>query len=128
MTWDDKTLYNVSYQSPKLTAQKQFNLRDGIIENITIMVREMNYTHLRSNLKEAFDEVCNTHEPLYVKRQRHKSVVILSMDDWQSMQETFYLLKSPANAKRLIKAAASDRTNNIKTSVKELRDEFGITS
>ena len=92
------------------------------------MAKEMNYTHLRSNLKAAFDEVCLTREPLYVKRQRHKGVVIVSMDDWKSMQETFYLLKSPANAKRLIKAVESDGENNIKTSVKALRDEFRITS
>jgi len=92
------------------------------------MAREMNYTHLRSNLKEAFDEVCSTHEPLYVKRQRHKGVVIVSLDDWRSIQETLYLLQNPANAKRLLKAVDSDSKHNIQTSVKELRDEFGITS
>ena len=106
-----KTLYNVC-----------------VTNYITFMAREMNYTYLRSNLKEAFDEVCTTREPLYVKRQRHKGVVIISMDDWNAMQETFYLLKNPANAKRLIKSAASDGKSNIKTSVKALRDEFRITS
>lgn len=92
------------------------------------MAREMNYTHLRSHLKEAFDEVCLTHEPLYVKRQRHKGVVIVSMDDWRSMQETLYLLQNPANAKRLREAVDSDSKNNIQISVKELRDGFGIKS
>lgn len=43
------------------------------------------------------------HSPLYVTRAKGEDVVVLSKSDYESMQETFYLLQSPENAKRLMK-------------------------
>ena len=79
-------------------------------------MNSMNYSHLRSNLKEACDFVCEKNEPMHIKRQRGKSIVMVSMKYWEEMQETLYLMKNPANARRLIEAI-SDDTQNIKTSI-----------
>ena len=49
------------------------------------------------------DGVFTSHSPLFVTRANGEDVVVLSKADYESMQETFYLLKSPANAARLLR-------------------------
>ena len=60
----------------------------------------INYSELRNNLKEMMDRACNDHESLIVSRKNHADVVMLSLEDYESLKETAYLLRSPANAKR----------------------------
>lgn len=48
--------------------------------------------------------VCDDREPIIITRKREQSVVMMSLDDFESMQETNYLRRSPANAERLEKA------------------------
>ena len=62
------------------------------------------YSELRDNLKGVLDKVCRDHAPLLVTRQRGEDVIILSKDDYDALDETAYLLKSPKNAERLRKA------------------------
>ena len=62
------------------------------------------YTHARANLAGTMDRVCNDHEPVIITRNGDQSVVILSLEDFQALEETAYLLRSPANAKRLFKS------------------------
>lgn len=62
------------------------------------------YTHARANLAGTMDRVCNDHEPVIITRNSQQSVVILSLEDFQALEETAYLLRSPANAKRLFKS------------------------
>lgn len=64
------------------------------------------YTSLRATLASAMDRVCDDHEPLIVTRNGAQSVVMLSLEDYQALEETAALLRSPANAKRLLAAAA----------------------
>ncbi|MFM9863181.1 MAG: type II toxin-antitoxin system Phd/YefM family antitoxin [Micropepsaceae bacterium] len=59
------------------------------------------YSHARQNLAELMDEVCDNRAPVVVTRQGAKSVVILPLEEYESMEETLYLLRSPANAARL---------------------------
>ncbi|WP_373496154.1 type II toxin-antitoxin system Phd/YefM family antitoxin [Aquiflexum sp.] len=61
------------------------------------------YTNFRQNLKAFLDKVFTDHSPLYVTRTNGEDVVVLSKSDYESMQETFYLMKSPKNAERLLK-------------------------
>lgn len=61
------------------------------------------YTKFRQNLKSFLDQVFLKHTPLFVTRTNGEDVVVLSKSDYESMQETFYLLKSPKNAERLLK-------------------------
>jgi antitoxin YefM len=62
------------------------------------------YTHVRTNLAKTMEKVCDDHDPVIVTRQNQNSVVIISLDDYESLVETAYLLRSPKNAQRLIKA------------------------
>ncbi len=62
------------------------------------------YTNFRQQLKSYLDKVRNSHSPLYVTSANGEDVVVLSKSDYESMEETFYLLKSPANAARLLKS------------------------
>jgi len=62
------------------------------------------YTTVRANLASAMDRVCNDHEPLIITRNGRQSVVMLSLEDFKALEETAYLLRTPANAKRLLAA------------------------
>lgn len=64
----------------------------------------ISYTAARENLAATMDKVCSDHAPVVITRKRDQSVVMLSLADYESLQETAYLLQSPANAKRLLKA------------------------
>ena len=50
------------------------------------------------------DRVCSDHTPVIITRNRDQSVVMLSLADFESLEETAYLMRSPANAKRLLEA------------------------
>ncbi|CAH1388028.1 type II toxin-antitoxin system Phd/YefM family antitoxin [Candidatus Nitrotoga sp. M5] len=62
------------------------------------------YTTVRANLANTMDRVCDDHEPLIITRNGEQSVVMLSLEDYKSLEETAYLLRTPANAKRLLAA------------------------
>ena len=62
------------------------------------------YSAARANLANTMDRVCNDHEALIITRNGEQSVVMLSLEDFQALEETAYLLRSPANAKRLLAA------------------------
>jgi len=64
------------------------------------------YSAARANLAKTMDRVCNDHEALIITRNGEQSVVMLSLEDFQSLEETAYLLRSPTNARRLLSAVA----------------------
>ena len=62
-------------------------------------------TELRKRLAEMVDRVTDDHEPLIITREGGKaSAVLLSLEDFASYEETRYLLKSPANANRILES------------------------
>ena len=64
----------------------------------------ISYTAARENLASMMDKVCEDHAPVIITRNRDQSVVMLSLEDFESLEETAYLLRSPANAKRLLES------------------------
>jgi antitoxin YefM len=64
------------------------------------------YSSARANLARTMDRVCDDHEPLIITRSGEQAVVMLSLEDFQALEETAYLLRNPANAKRLLSATA----------------------
>ncbi len=70
----------------------------------------MSYTNVRSHLAETMERVCDDHVPIIVTRKNERSVVIMSLEDYQSMEETSYLLRSPKNATRLLESIAELRS------------------
>lgn len=66
------------------------------------------------------DKVCDDHAPTIITRQNERPVVMMSLEDYNSIQETFYLVRSPANASRLIESI--QQLNSGQTQVRELDD------
>ena len=66
----------------------------------------LTYTAARQNLAKTLDKVCNDHAPVIVTRKSSNSVVIMSLEDFEALEETAYLLRSPKNARRLIESVA----------------------
>ena len=66
----------------------------------------LTFTDTRQNLKDVMDRVVKDHTPVVITRQKAESVVMVSLADWNAMEETARLLSSPANAARLADAIA----------------------
>ena len=60
------------------------------------------YSKFRQNLKSYMDKVVHDSTPLYVTRANGEDVVVISKSDYESMDETTYLLSSPKNRERLL--------------------------
>jgi len=65
------------------------------------------YTAARANLADTMDRVCEDHEPIIITRNSQQAVVMMSLDDFNALEETSYLLRSPKNARRLLESVAS---------------------
>jgi len=70
----------------------------------------ISYTTARANLASTMEKVCNDHSPVIITRKSEAPVVMISLEDYEAMQETTYLLRSPANAKRLLESMAELET------------------
>ena len=64
----------------------------------------LTYSEARSKLANTMDKVCDDHAPIVITRKNSQSVVMMSLDDYQALEETAYLLRSPKNAKRMIES------------------------
>ena len=70
-------------------------------------MKSITYTAARENLASTINRVCEDHAPVVITRNRDQAVVMLSLAEYESLQETAYLLRSPANAKRLLQSIES---------------------
>ncbi len=61
----------------------------------------MTYTDARANLKKVMDRVIDDQEEIVVARRKGESVVVVSLENWNAVQETLHLLSTPANAAAL---------------------------
>lgn len=64
----------------------------------------MTYTESRAHYAEVLDSVINDREEIVITRSGHDPVVIVSLEDFESLRETAYLMRSPTNARRLLDA------------------------
>jgi antitoxin YefM len=78
----------------------------------------LTYSETRANLKDVMDRVVSDRSPVIVSRQRSESVVIVSLADWNAIQETMHLLSTPTNADRL--RSAVDELNSGAGTPREL--------
>jgi antitoxin YefM len=62
------------------------------------------YTEARENLATIWDKTVASREPVVISRRGTESVVILPLEEWEGLNETAHLLRSPANARRLLAA------------------------
>ena len=83
----------------------------------------MTYTAAREKLAATMDRVCADHDPVIITRNRDQAVVMISLEDYESLQQTAYLLRTPANAKRLIASIESLNTgDSLRKSVNDLAE------
>ena len=83
---------------------------------------EASYSEVRQNLKKMIDETEKSHEPTFITSHKKCKAVLLSYEDYCSLEETAYLLRSPRNAQRLLKAV-SDIESNKNTVKHGLKDD-----
>ncbi|MFI8005590.1 type II toxin-antitoxin system Phd/YefM family antitoxin [Streptomyces sp. NPDC086010] len=83
-------------------------------------MRTMTYTESRAKYAETLDAVVDDREEVIVTRAGHDPVVIVALDEYESLKETAYLLRSPENARRLL--ASIDRLENGGGTVRELAE------
>lgn len=69
-------------------------------------MKAITYTAARQNLAKTMESVCKDHSPVIITRKTTDSVVIMSLEDYEALEETAYLLRSPKNTRRLIESIA----------------------
>ena len=82
-------------------------------------MRTANYSELRNNLKAYLDGVINDSEPLLVHRAGNESVVVISLEEYNSIKETEYIMKSPAMMDMIRKGEEDVKNGNIIIQMKE---------
>jgi len=90
----------------------QYAVQEAHMEAIT-------YTAARQNLAKTMDKVCDDHSPIIVTR-KSTNVVIMSLEDYEALEETAYLLRSPKNAMRLLESIT--QLENGKGHERELKE------
>lgn len=70
-------------------------------------MESISYTSARSNLAKTMEQVCNDHAPIAITRKGEGAVVMMSMADYQALEETAYLLRGPKNMRRLLEAVVA---------------------
>lgn len=72
----------------------------------------ISYTAARASLASTMKKVCDDHAPIIITRKSESPVVMMSLEDYQAMEETTYLLRSPANARQLLESIAELEAGN----------------
>ena len=71
---------------------------------INVDMKTANYTELRNNLKSYLDKVISNSEPLIVHRSGNESVVVISLEEYNSIKETEYIKSSSVMMNRIEEA------------------------
>lgn len=75
----------------------------------TVHMKAITYTAARESLADTMQRVCEDHNPVVITRRRDQAVVMIALADFEALEETAYLLRSPRNASRLRTAVAQLR-------------------
>ena len=79
------------------------------------------YSNVRKNFSNIMEKVCEDHDSVIITRKNSKSVVMISLEDYNAIEETMYLLRSPANAAQLRASIAEFEDGKYK--VQEMIDD-----
>ena len=86
------------------------------------MTKEISYSEIKRGLKGYMDQVCKDHKPLLVIRHEGGNVILISEDDYRSLEETLYLSSSPKNLARILAA----RDSKVRIPFNQVRKDLGI--
>jgi len=70
-------------------------------------MRTISYSEARQNLSATMVKTVEDHAPILITRQNGEACVLMSLDEYNSLEETAYLLRSPSNARRLMNSIES---------------------
>jgi antitoxin YefM len=73
----------------------------------------VNYTQFRANLKATLDAVSHDDDTVIVSRGNSNDAVIISLREYNAIQETLHLLNSDSNRERLLRATERDKNNQF---------------
>ncbi|NIG12945.1 type II toxin-antitoxin system prevent-host-death family antitoxin [Pantoea sp. Al-1710] len=73
----------------------------------------INYSTARQNFTAIMDKVYDDSEPVFINRKNGKVVVIMSLAEFNSLNETFHIMKSPVMHSRLLKSIEEDKKDNL---------------
>lgn len=91
------------------------------------MTTEISYSHARANLARLLDEVTDNREIVIIRRRKGEDAALIAASELSSLLETAYLLRSPANAERLLTALNDAlKGEGVTMSLDELRREVGL--
>jgi antitoxin YefM len=92
-----------------------------------MMNEEITYSQVRANLAQILDRVSQNREIVKITRRNGADVALIAADELASLLESVYLLRSPANAKRLFSAMAWAKSDGATTqSLDELKQELEL--
>ena len=90
------------------------------LDMILSSLKSITYTAAREKLAATMDQVCEDRAPVVITRNRDQAVVMLSLEDYNALEETAYLMRSPANARRLL--ASIQELESGKGRVRKLKE------
>jgi antitoxin YefM len=91
-----------------------------------LMAREVSYSEAREHLADLWDRALADREPIRLTRRGSEAVVLLAADEYEGLLETAHLLRSPANAVRLLSALQrAEAGDGEPKTLNELRTDFG---
>ena len=67
-------------------------------------MQAISYTSARKNLAQTMNKICEDHDPVIITRRNNEAVVMLSLKDYDALNESAYLLRNPRNARRLMES------------------------
>ena len=93
-----------AFLQDKLTNNHSCTILCTIIKLRKYIMDALSYSAARADLAATMEKVCRDHDPVIITKKRDSAVVMISLEDFEAMQETAYLMQSPANARRLLKS------------------------
>jgi antitoxin YefM len=97
------------------------------VQYYIVRMSSITYTEAREHLASVWDHAVATREPVVISRRGTESVVLLPLDEWEGIQETAHLLRSPSNARRLLAALVRlDNGGGVSLDADQLRTQVGM--
>lgn len=91
------------------------------------MTMSTTYTNAREHLAELLDRAADDREIVVIERRGHADVALIALDELASLQETAHLLRSPANARRLLESLQRSLANDVQPqSIDDLVEAVGL--
>ncbi len=94
------------------------------IKNRRLKMNAINYTIARKNLAKIIENVCEDNNPVIITKSSDCAVVMMSLVDYQSLIETDYLLRTPANVEHLLRSIASAERSDFRSFSEENLEEI----